>query len=230
MKNQMGFTLINFSFLVPIVFAGMMLVVISFQLIAKYTDYQKTCRSSVMKTQQLLGQKLKELMDLNPQAKTLRAEEAFLKKSIATALATFPPAAIPFVKALEINLVRQGILRGRQELIQTTALIEARKTLGMYKLEFAMIRSAEAETSKPSLMIYKSPPTAIAPDHLPLPFFSELQTIKASWKVSIDELLPMKALEYFLMFNYPQFIEGKCSATLVQKGGVWNPKLHLAKF
>jgi hypothetical protein len=222
--NQNGFSMLSLSFLLPILFFSCMVILASYHMITKYTEVQNECRSHVLKAQQDLGKKLVELINLNPDAQKLRAEEVRLKAIIASLAAT-PPAAVPFVEALEINKARQAFLRLRQEKIIFTANLEAKKEMG--ELPFKI---KNAQYSSPSLKIYKSPAFAIAPDHLPMPFFTELQTIKVNWSYPIEEFVPTNLLKLFSATNYPLTIQGKCAATLIKKGNVWNPKLHLAKF
>jgi hypothetical protein len=167
-----------------------------------------------------------DLMDLNPQAQALRTEEAHLQKAIVVALATQPPAAIPLQKLLEINHVRQAVLRGEQEKIIATATIHARKNLESLHSDFP--KKTHFKYSNIFLKVYKSPLTAIAPDHLPVPFFTDLQTIQVKWKIPMDNFIPNFLLQLFP--NSPHQVRGKCAATLIKKGDVWNPKLHQAKF
>lgn len=216
--------MLSLVFLIPIIFFFCLVTVASYQLITKYTQVQHECRTHVLRTQQVLGKKLKELMDLNPRAKFLRVEEAQLRATIAS-LAAIPPATIPFINLLNINLARQTALRFQQEKVIATATIEGKKIMGElpYKIK-------NPKYSSVNLKIYKSPPFAIAPDHQPLPFFTELQTIKVNWQYSIGDFIPDVTLKFFSKTNYPVIIEGKCAATLIRKGDVWNPKLHLARF
>jgi len=221
MKNQKGFSILNFCFLVPIIFTGSVLAAGSYQLISKYTDAQRECRTHVMKAQQILGAKLKELLDLNPKAKALRVKERALR--IALAANPLPPVAAALVLQLNYNLLQQSILRGRQEMIIASAKFEAQKEMSDLPSKVSGVKY-----SRVGLKIYKSPPNAIAPDHLTLPLFTEVQTLKANWKVPITEFVPEIILDVFK--NYPSTVEGKCAATLVKRGNVWNPKLHLARF
>jgi hypothetical protein len=224
MKEQHGFSVLAFSFLIPIGFFCCMVVLASYHIITKYTHIQNECRSHVMEAQQLFGKKLKELMDLNKDASALRAEERKLRVTI-LALSVTPAAAAPFVELLHINLFRQGVLRTKQEEILLSASMGARKIMAELSA-----RINNAKYSSVGLRVYKSPLTAIAPDHLPVPFFSELQTIKVKWNYSISDFVPSILLTLFSNTNYPKTVEGSCAATLVQKGEVWNPKLHLARF
>lgn len=224
--NNNGFTFIGISFLMVPIFLCCLIVAGSYQLIHKYTDVQNVCRSHVLKTQKNLGKKLRELMELNPKAQSLRAQEAFLRKSIAAALATFPPAAAPFQQLLEVNLVRQGILRGQQEKILFTATSEARRTMQTLSTDFP--KQIHFKYSNIFLKVYKKPLTAIAPDHLPIPLFTDLQTIQVKWKTPTNYFVPQILLQLFP--QTPSQVKGQCSATLIKKGDVWNPKLHLARF
>lgn len=224
--NNGGFTLIGISFLILPLFLSCMVVIGSFHLIERYTDIQKICRSHVLSAQKSLGKKLMDLMDLNPKAQGLRAEEATLQKAIAIALVTHPPAAIPFQKLLEINHVRQAILRGKQEKIIATATITARKSMETLYSDFP--KQTHFKYSNIFLKVYKKPLTAIAPDHFPLPYFTDLQTIQVSWKIPTDNFIPNFLLGLFP--NGPSQVRGECAATLLKKGDVWNPKLHQARF
>lgn len=221
MKNQRGFSILNFCFLIPIIFAGSVLVAGSYQIISKYTDAQRECRTHVMSSQKILGSKLKDLLDLNPRAKALRAEEKGLK--IARAAATLPPAIAAIQAKIVYNQFQQSILRGQQEMIIASAKIQAQGEMAKLPSKVKGVKY-----SRISLKVYKTPANAIAPDHNTMPFFTEAQALKANWKVPITEFVPKIILDLFN--NYPSTIEGKCAATLVQKGKVWNPKLHLAKF
>lgn len=221
MKNQWGFSMLNFCFLIPIIFASGVLVFGSFQIISKYTDAQRECRIHVMGAQQILGQKLKELLDLNPLAKSLRTQEKTLK--IARAAAILPSVIAAIQAKIIINQFQQSILRGKQELILATAKIQAQREMAKLPTQINGVKF-----SNPHLKVYKSPPNAIAPDHHTMPFFTEVQTLKAHWKVPIQNFVPKIILKVFK--NYPSAIEGKCAATLIRKGDVWNPKLHQARF
>lgn len=221
MNNQRGFSILNFCFLVPIVFSGSVLVFGSYQIISKYTDAQRECRTHVMKAQQILGEKLKLLLDLNPEAKTLRTKEKVLRAAIAVSVV--PPVTAALVIKLNFNLLQQSILRGRQEMIIASAKFQAQAEMADLPLKVKGVKYSNV-----GLKVYKSPPNAIAPDHHTLPFFTEVQTLKADWKVPIADFVPEIILDVFK--KYPPTVEGRCSATLVKKGQAWNPKLHLARF
>jgi hypothetical protein len=222
--SEKGFSMLSFSFLIPIAFFFCMVILASYHIITKYTQIQSECRSHVLGAQQVLGKKLKELMDLNKNARELRAEEAKLRATILS-LSAFPPATVPFVELLDANLIRQGLLRTKQEGIILSANLQARKIM-----EELPPKINHVKYSSVGLKVYKSPLAAIAPDHLPVPFFTEFQTIKVSWQYSIGEFVPGILLDLFAKTNYPKTVEGKCAATLIKKGDVWNPKLHLVRF
>lgn len=224
MKNQMGFSILNFCFLIPIIFSACLLVMGSYQLIVKYTDTQRECRTHVLRAQQVLGQKLKNLLDLNPQATALRIEERNLRIALQAARLLPPVAAILQAK-LYANQLQQSILRGKQEMILAHAKLEARAIMADLP---SKIRGSTH--SNIHLKVYKNPPLAIAPDHHTVPFFREAQALKVNWKMQISEFVPQIILDIFATTGYPKTITGFCAATLVQKGDVWNPKLHLAKF
>lgn len=224
--NNDGFTLIGISFLILPLFLACMVVIGSFHLIERYTSLQKTCRTHVLSAQKSLGKKLMDLMDLNPKAQSLRAEETTLLKAIAIALATNPPSAIPFQKLLEINHIRQAILRGQQEKIISTATMDARKIMETLYSDFP--KQTHFKYSDIFLKVYKKPPSAIAPDHLPLPFFTDLQTIQVKWEIPTANFIPNFLLKLFP--KGPQQVKGKCAGTLIKKGNIWNPKLHQARF
>lgn len=224
MKNQMGFSMLNICFLIPILFFGFTVVVGSYHLITKYTDTQKECRTHVLRAQQALGKKLKDLMDLNPRAKALRAQERALRIALIAARLAPPLAAILQVR-LNVNQLQQGVLRGQQEMILASGKFEAQRIMASLPFKIKGVKYSSV-----NLKVYKTPPLAIAPDHETLPFFTEVQTLKANWRLPISEFVPQIILDIFAKTNYPRDVVGKCAATLVKKGDVWNPKLHLAKF
>ena len=224
MRNQIGFSALSICFLIPIIFFAFSVMLGSYQLITKYTDTQRECRTHVLRAQQTLGKKLKDLLDLNPKAKALRAQEKALRIALLAARA-LPPVAAAIQVRLDINQLQQGILRGEQELIIASAQREARNIMARLPTKIK-----GARYSSVNFKIYKDPPLAIAPDHHTVPFFTELQTLKVDWKIPITDFIPQILLNVFVKTNYPNSVSGKCSATLVQKGNVWNPKLHLAKF
>ena len=224
-RNENGFTFLTFVGLMPAIFLSALILLSSYHLISKYAEAQSTCRSHVMEAQKSLGEKLTKLMDLNPKARSLRLEDARLKSAIALALVTSPPAAIPLKKLLDINLFRQGVLRGEQEMIIMNATREAREIMSQLRSNLK-----NSYHSSVSLKIFKNPIFAIAPDHLPVPFFTELQAIKVNWKINMSDLFSRDFLFHFQKTGYLKEIKGTCAATLIKRGDVWNPKLHQAKF
>lgn len=215
--------MLNFMFLIPVAFTFCMLIVASYQLISKYTDVQRDCRTHVLNAQKILGEKLKELIDLNEPAQKLRTEEKRLRLAIQV-------AAIPAVQAalrikLYANLAQQGLLRAQQE-----KLILSAKSQATLKLSELPRLIPGAQYSPVGLRVAKSPPLAIAQDHNPVPFFTEAQAIRVRWRIPTVDFVPDVVLKIFKEINYPLTIAGKCGATLVKKGEAWNPKLHLARF
>lgn len=224
MKTQSGFTLVQILFLIPILFSGGILIATCHALINKYTLIQRECRTAALEAQKILGESLKNLMDLNSPAKALRVEEQRLRTALIAARA-FPPVAAVLQLKLNINLTQQGILRAKQELLIATAKTRSHSILSkLYKtIRFVHYTS-------PDLKVYKTPQNAIAPDHKPVPFFKEAQTIRVRWNLPLSDFIPEMIFKLFQSAEYPKNVKGSCAATLIQKGEVWNPKLHLAKF
>lgn len=224
MNHQKGFGMLNILFLIPILFAFAMVVIASHQMISHYTYIQRECRTQVLKAQQELGKNLKKLIELNPKAQALRTEEKALQVSLIAARA-LPPLAAAIQAKLNFNRLQQQILRGRQELLITTAKIQAQRHMANLLGKIKKVRYSSTD-----LKIYKSPLNAIAPDHNPVPLFKEAQAIHVQWKLPIEEFVPQVVLRIFKNTNYPKTIAGQCAATLIQKGDIWNPKLHLARY
>ncbi len=224
MKAQKGFVIIHILFLVPLFFSVGVLILTSHRIITKYTEAQRLCREHVLEAQQILGKNLKALLDLNPRAKALRVEENALRTALLAARA-FPPVAAVLQARLNVNLTQQGVLRAQQELLITSGKARAYSVLSQLR---AKIHSANH--SFPVLKVYKTPQNAIAPDHDTLPFFENVQTIRIRWSLPLSHFIPQIVLNLFKSNHYPTKVRGVCAATLVQKGEVWNPKLHLARF
>lgn len=223
--NQKGLTSLNFALLFFPIFLFVMLMMTSFQLIDFYSKTQKICRNQILLAQKYLGKNLERLIALNRQASTLRSEEAKLKATIAS-LAAVPPAAAPFVKLLKINQFRQGVLRGRQEMLISSAKHAARSEIQRFKT--AVAPGVRARDSKVRLMVLKKPTSAIAPSFYPATNFEDLQTISIRWKVLLSDVVSNPLFQFFK--NASRFLIGQCAATLIPKGESWNPKLTTAKY
>jgi len=212
-----GFTMIGIALLLPILFLVGTLTFFYFELITNYSWAQKQCREHVLKAQQILGEHLKKLIDLNPVAQKLRAEQ----KRLEVAIAISPPQARPFLEAmLRKNEAQQMILAVQQRNIIASGKARAQMALGT---GWKNVNQHEIALAK--LEVKTSPVWAIAPDYYPVDNFAQAQTIRIGWRA----LGVGPTYKKFLKENLEN-ISGDCSATLKKGGLAWNPQINEAKF
>lgn len=229
-KSQQGFVTMTLLALLPLVLTIGLGLAFSSKILLHWHHTHKVCRSESMSLQKNLGQLLKSLMLLNPQAHKFRTDKIITTTKLASAVAAANPPLVAFytaklarIHAQQIRLDRQQKLilsMAKAQLLKWQTRMSTKfqlKTLGPMRLEYPL---------QTALAVEPFPKTALAPSYQLKNNFEQQQIVGAKWFSSMNRLLP-NVMQTFLKSN--RTLNGACYATLKQRRLSWAPTLSEAK-
>lgn len=184
---------------------------------------QSVCILNAVQLQNALKTPLEKLLGLNRRARVLRAKREAADRGLKLALLSKNPPAIVAAKALQTAAILQ---QTELSLAQHRWLAEAerlrqRHTQRMREIAFRKRFGAPAvRRFFPLALAVRPRPTAsLSPDYVPVSDFELRQQQRFSY---FTDLRP----EFFREHSALPFRQKtECSATLTEKGGVWNPEI-----
>lgn len=192
---------------------------LSSQIIYYKQKAQHLCQQYNLAHQKQLQKKLTTLLKLNPQAKKIRTQLSYAKKSLKAAkISMFPPAIATAQNFLTFILAKQLIFFYKQKKILYAAIklsTQAKKQLKiqLYKA-FNQKNIVDYSYKQVGLAVYSKPRLSLSPGYYLLPAFSYTQGSYTLFYLNIKNLIP-PLLQKILPNAEPFKI--KCSATLIKK-------------
>ncbi len=235
-RDDRGFMVITLLALLPLVISLILLVTWTYLLLKADGEARHACRVDLLSAQKQIGQDLKSLLALNPEASRLRAELAAINKVL---IATPHPAAHAALEVARQKIIAQQLILAAKQ----RALIVKAKSLSLTAPSKAMVtvQSALAKnrrsSGKPNLGAYKagtfdvtaSPKRSLTPDYNPSARFRDEQIMRLTWKMDVFAILPtwLKDLMHRsnLFPNGDFHLRAECAATLEKEGTAWSPRL-----
>lgn len=220
MKKEGGFALILFLALLPVVLAMAFALGAGSLMIGDRRAALNSCRKELLDGLRKASTPMRELLNLNPMATTLRLESQRLTAALASAAGN--PAATAILTARLTQIQSQRI---RLEAIQRKLFAQAASHLRTGQLSAGIALRSSAEWLKIRVNHSSPPRPAVrpvgpgpAPDWEKIPPFSDRQALEQTWQWSFE----IKGVaSRFLKSSYRR--EEKCGATLDDS---WNAQLR----
>ncbi len=220
--KQRGFIMLGLIGFLPV----LVTLLISISALGLYLKTRSSthykCRKELLSIQKEMVQSLNQLQALNPKATGLRAQEKILKASLAVAVVSNPPA-VPGLRAqLAANQAQQSSLHLKQLAIIGSATVKSKHSLTNLRSD---LHAQNIYSDIPRLAVEPIPPSAIAPDYVPVRQFEFRQAISVEWQNDKNKYLkPLFENER----NLPT-LKGQCSATISKNArNQWTEKLGMA--
>lgn len=235
LNSQKGFATALLLVALPALLAGLMFFVFSGFLVKNWMQSLHTCRSELMRTQELASQDLNALMKLNPLAKTLRLrlKLAYIKLAAAIAHYNWGMAAQARLEIAQIQAQQRQLDLTQKALIQ---MANVKMAMGLYKAYQSLrMQNQINQTRIPwffSFRIDPRPPSpvllAVKPDipevapvyELKNPF-SRSQALSLSW---ISSFASGKG-DKMLWIQNRHSKKDYCSVSLEEKGSSFAVKM-----
>ena len=233
LASQNGFSLISFVALLPFFTAVVALFAAVIMTLNTDAKARQACRTELLKSQEIVTARLTALMELNPQAESLRIEKKSLEQACNMSADPVPCMELAFV------IVQQAALAVKQKALIASATLESR--LGPVKAETAVFRSLQAdqtnymETGEPSYSnvashsfhtasfdVVASPSDSLTPDYKPSANFERNQTMRVEWNIGLIHLLPKWPQKFIPDMNI--HLKAECAATIAKGEGFWKNK------
>ena len=225
MKNNQGSL---FIVLLPLILTVMFVGLTALYIYNYHDKTQTACQHHLLRSQEILAEALTDLLNLNPEAQSLRAQEIGTRAELAAAI-PFPPVYAAVQARYLVILSNQANLHYQQNRIiaqgQLRALVETsklRQEFRGYSAIFSRNKNLGPTLAAPKLSIRAIPPSTLAPSYITAPFFSQAQKLTARWTIPMSNLLP-KALAK--IFKPSKRFKLQCSATIEKRGLKWQSLL-----
>lgn len=221
-SGQTGFVVVSLVALIPFLLILMTVIAAGQLAMKRKLTAQALCVGEGLRLQSSLRSTLKELMKLNPQARTLRMERVAAERAVYSALATgnapglaAARAALAAVQAAQSALaLRQQSLfaRGRWLRLQSQNKLKV-------QLRTLRVENFKSEEFYPrALAVEPKPPASQTPDYIPVVGFPRAQNHRFSFTVELGGvLLPLR-------WRQP----AKCEVTLKGEENQWQLKILAA--
>lgn len=228
--SEKGFVTTLLIALLPLILAIGIGLAFSSKVLFHWHYTHKMCRSETMGLQKNLGELLRSLMLLNPQAYKLRTDKIIATAKLAAAVAAANPPVIAFYTAKIARIHAQQLRLDRQQ-----KLILSMAKMQMTKWQIKMTTKFQLKTLGPmrlehsfqhDLAVEPFPKGDIAPAYNLKNNFEQEQIVGAKWFSSLNRLLP-NPMQSLLKSN--RTLTGECYATLKQRKLSWKPALSEAK-
>lgn len=211
--------IVLFLFFLPVLLSLCLGFNLSSQIIFYKQKAQHLCQQYNLAHQKQLKKKLTRLLKLNSEAKKIRTQLNYAKKSLKIAKASlFPPAIATAQSFLIFILAKQLKLFYKQKKILYSAIklsSHAKKQLKIQLHKFFKQKNIVDYSYKQiGLAVYSKPLLSLSPNYYLLPAFSYAQGSYTFFYLNIKNLIP--PLLQTLLPNAELF-KIKCSASLIKK-------------
>lgn len=187
--GQEGFAMVSGLVVIPLLLAVCVVVAAAFVVFKRKSLAQLLCIQQAVKTQEELRGTLRELLKMNSQAKTLRAQREAADRGFQAAQASGYPPAIAAAAAVKAAVIAaQLIFRSRQEALLLKADSQRRqgKQNMRGKMDGRYMSNLTAQQYYPrGLAVYPKQPFSLTPDYVPVPGFKYFQQQRYSYKVDL---------------------------------------------
>jgi len=236
LKNQRGFAQAFFISLLPILLAGFLVILFSQFFLKNWMQSLHTCRVELLTSQQKTKRHLKQLMDLNTLAKSLRLAlmAARARLAVATASQNWPMVAEATRAIIQIEAKRKQL-----GLLQKSLILQANFEMAkgvesvarkirqqsqhlQNKLPKFLAFRIHSIRPQPSLLAVQPDRPDTAPVYELQTQFKDRQALHVSW---ISEFQTRKEERYQWLLNHHKKQDG-CSASLEPKGKDFQEILH----
>ncbi len=221
--NSNGQVLVTFLFLSSLLIGALISLSASGLYLKDKTIALSICRSELISLQKDMKTSMSILTKLNPLALALRLKSKKTKLLLAKAtLLGEVPNIMLLTAALKKIKAQQQALAKKQKLILNQAHINSIVKLKLIKHKmYDFVDNLDIPYSK-KLALKKKPKNSITPSYVTGDNFSKSQKIKAVWTQS-----PIKSTPDFIKNKFKNLlvIQDTCTATLKQKGRVWESVL-----
>lgn len=195
LKSESGFSTTLMVSLLPVLLAGFMFFLLSGFLVKNWMQSLHICRVNLMETQKKVSIDLKNLMDLNTLAKSLRLQlrQAHIKLVLAIAQENWPLVAQTRLEIYQIQARQKQLDLTQKALIQ---LANVKMTSGVFKVYQELRRQNQIiqtrlpwffnfritpSIPRPVVLAVKPDVPDIAPVYELKPSFSEAQALSVNW-------------------------------------------------
>ncbi|PWU16304.1 MAG: hypothetical protein C5B49_10665 [Bdellovibrio sp.] len=205
--------------------------------LADSRDLREFCRAQISRAQWQAGQQIEELLALNWQVRSLKAERKRAEAALRTATESANPAAIAAATAWLAGVKqRQIAARIKQEVILaagqgtlTTARMDVSGRVHSSTLAHRSLYRLSVEgppVAAQGLAVKAVPPLDSYPEYELEKSFTEKQALELNWQMKFT--LNSEGVMKWFPPSYQ--IEDGCGATLTREGGRFKVKFHQARF
>lgn len=235
-RNQKGFALVMTLALLPVLIAGMLLAWAAVGFFQQDLALKHACRKQGLEGQRKVAPLLKKLLQLNPEARTLKERRDELRLKIAAATASGQVHMVELWK-IELDIVEfrrlQLSLRQKNIITESNRLLQAAHNIGRRKIEdhaketsnlFINLRLTQLNGHAPRLAVRPDYPD-IAPTFSTVLDFSNQQALAHEWHYSATVGAP-----------FSHFLPGKfefhkaCAVSLRKDLNAWSPQITKARY
>jgi hypothetical protein len=238
--NSRGFGVVGFLILLPFLVSILASIAGAALMLKADAHLKHECRTSVLTSQRAVAEKLRDLMNLNPLASALRAEDARAKLALKVALASGHPLLIAPAQ-LNVALVesKRMALKIRQQALIISA--RAQSFEAPYKAKAAIVAGLSGEAlangvTRPRVTstsrfgrfdISAAPPGDMTPDYNPSSTFSAEQIVDVDVRIKISSLFPEWLRR--LLPSEGLEITSHCQSTIEHREDKWIETLNAVK-
>lgn len=202
--------------LVPLLVTILTTLAASISTLIAFQKSQKLCRSLAISAQEIQGEALEKILQLNPTAKSLRIQEKALKAAIAAAAVT--PGAQATLDKLYLSLRAIQAAQKTLDVKQKTILFTANQR----STSMASSKTPQLPARKLRLRIHAKT-SEPAPEYDLDMNFERAQTLSYNYKLVLKNVLPGWLIKFFYKVSD---LDMECSSTLKQKEKKWRPALN----
>ncbi len=231
-SNQQGFSSLSLMVLLPLLLSLLAGGAFIGRSLFEWNRQHHLCQKRVLTHQNELRSFLKQLLSLNPRAKSLMLQEKAAQAALVIATASGNPAAIS-AAGLRLKNIKasQLVLKTQQRIILSFAKNSAHRFNWNFRTDYYGVQKELHKSSLPysyPLAVEPVPKSATAPMYRPVAHFSKKQNLGISivwniknWEFLARVLIPAKAHERKLVIS--------CGSTLKLENGKWYTHLSAAK-
>lgn len=234
--NERGFVMIGYLLLLPLLITIVALSTAAYLLFKNDGASRHQCRLELLRTQTKIASDLHRLLDMNNQARQLRARRAEAEAHVLETAGT-PAMALAEV---ELNAIiaqqlafsaKQKALLAHARLLSRTgpmnAELRVQPTVERTRAPSRQLLDFSASHRGGAFAVMASPASSLTPDYEPASDFSQRQEMHLGWSFSMERFLPD-----WLKQSLPTSglkASAQCTATIEKEKGQWKAKLTVGK-
>ena len=228
-KNKKGSILTSLSLTAPVLISCMMLFISLMFFIRNHDLSQSICFKYNLQTQVKMKKQLKQLLELNPIAKSLRSLQKELERSYYKAVSASGPlapvTAATLKTAIEVVKQKRRVLDKQQKQILNQSRSHIEQQFSLFKKEIRRFnpRYIKKDHHQPiPLAVVAKPRGSLAPTYHRATSFSTRQTIYFSWEMPLYNSLPKWLIKASFTSHLSKY---DCASTLKKRGSGWQVNL-----